>query len=143
MRTAMMKKLHILILSLLAGALAYLAADCQQTEDNTERQRFAESSGEIFQIREYDNSSERYIDWNSPGLSASGTEFFTERSQQTGGTMRGQNPLKIPHRDSCWLKAGKIFSERMLHEFECPLRLFPSGTKSKDHHFIILRKLVI
>ena len=42
-----------------------------------------------------------------------------------------------------WLKAGKIFSERMLHEFECPLRLFPSGTKSKDHHFIILRKLVI
>ena len=131
----MMKKLHILILSLLAGALAYLAADCQQTEDNTERHRFAESSGEIFQIREYDNSSERYIDWNSPGLSASGTEFFTERSQQTG--------VKIPHRDSCWLKAGKMFSERMLHEFECPLRLFPSGTKSKDHHFIILRKLVI
>lgn len=144
MRTSfMMKKLHTLIFCLLAGTLLYLAADWHPADEYAADARAGNGTGGISQIRAKDNSRERYIDWNSPGLSAAGTEYSAERSPQQSGSLRNQNSAKAPCRDSCWLKDGKIFSERMLHEFRCPLWLFPSGTESKDHRFIILRKLVI
>ena len=132
----MMKKLYIALILSVCSIACGIHGKYQQADEN----QAVRIESRLLQD---DNSSERYIDWNMPSVSSARTEFFTERPQTNAGQARNQYQAKAPARDNILAKAGKVLSFIVLARNEHPEDLFPSGTMSKDHHFIILRKLVI
>ena len=136
----MMKKLHI-ILIILACCLGYTALEVRQQDDSTGSGPGRLSTAAY--IEDGVNSPERYIDWNTPAFSSTVREFFSERSQNQTTGLKNHTNLKLPPKSGYQDSPGKIPGIHVLNRFEYALRLFPSGTGSKWHHLIILRKLVI
>lgn len=141
----MLKKLHIAILMLLCG-LAYMTQDglrAWNQSDEPAAPGHSSTSHEDQRIFQYDNSQERYVDWNTPEIAATGTEVMPPAGRGGSGTGRSQGSPKIPLRNPLWICPGRASCPTGRECRETPMRLFPSGVSSPDHQLIILRKLVI
>ena len=141
----MLKKLHIAILLLLCGVV-YMTQDCVQSwnlSDESAAPRHSYEAHDSSRIFQYDNSSERYVDWNSPEMSATGTEVMPPSARGGSGTGRIHGSLKIPLRNPLCIWTGRAAVLTDSNRMESTMTLFPSGVCSPDHHLIILRKLVI
>ena len=105
----MLKKLHIAILLLLCGVV-YMTQDGVQSwnlSDESAASRHSYEAHDSSRIFQYDNSSERYVDWNSPEMSATGTEVMPPSARGGSGTGRIHGSLKIPLRNPLCIWTGR------------------------------------
>lgn len=136
----MMKKLKIGKVIFAAAAVAVAAFLHINTDSEIPEPGKNYQQEEILQN---DNSSERYIDWNSPSISSARTEVFTDRNQNGPSAARGHNSAKTLNRESGMTNVPSMLSAMSQNGFSGQMELFPSGTNSIDHHLIMLRKLLI
>lgn len=136
----MMKKLKIGKVLFAAAAVAAAAFLHINTDSEIQESWKNYQQEEILQN---DNSSERYIDWNSPSISSARTEVFTDRNQNGPSAARGHNSAKTLNRESGMTNVPSMLSAMSQNGFSGQMELFPSGTNSIDHHLIMLRKLLI
>ena len=136
----MMKKLKIGKVLFAAAAVAAAAFLHINTDSEILESRKNYQQEEILQN---DNSSERYIDWNSPSVSSARTEVFTDRNQNGPSAARGHNSAKTLNREAGMTNVPSKLSAIVQKGFSEQMELFPSGTNSIDHHLIMLRKLLI